>query len=72
MPKPFRGVVSVDIRDSVPDWEPFLQPKAPEGAPNGGSFFDMAPIGEALWVVDSVNGQVLQVTPAGEITRENP
>jgi hypothetical protein len=41
----------------------------PEGAPNGGSFFDMAPIGEALWVVDSVNGQVLQVTPAGEITR---
>jgi len=29
----------------------------------------MAPIGEALWVVDSVNGQVLQVTPAGEITR---
>jgi hypothetical protein len=41
----------------------------PEGAPNGGSFFDMAPIGEALWVVDAVNGQVLQVTPAGEITR---
>jgi arylsulfatase A-like enzyme len=34
MPKPFRGVVNVDIRDSVPDWEPFLQPKAPEGAPN--------------------------------------
>jgi DNA-binding beta-propeller fold protein YncE len=41
----------------------------PEGAPNEGSFFDMAPIGEALWVVDSVNGQVLEVTPAGEITR---
>ena len=34
MPKPFRGVVNVDIRDSVPDWEPYLQPKAPEGAPN--------------------------------------
>ena len=34
MPKPFRGVVNVDIRDSVPDWEPFLQPKAPEDAPN--------------------------------------
>ena len=34
MPKPFRGVVNVDIRDSVSDWEPFLQPKAPEGAPN--------------------------------------
>jgi len=41
----------------------------PEGAPNGGSFFDMAPVGENLWVVDSVNGQVLQVTPAGEISR---
>jgi arylsulfatase A-like enzyme len=34
MPKPFKGVVNVDIRDSVPDWEPFLQPQAPEGAPN--------------------------------------
>ena len=34
MPKPFKGVVNVDIRQSVPDWEPFLQPKAPEGAPN--------------------------------------
>ena len=34
MPKPFKGVVNVDIRDSVPDWEPFLQPKAPAGAPN--------------------------------------
>ena len=41
----------------------------PEGAPNGGSFFDMAPIGEALWVVDAVNGQVLQVTPAGDVSR---
>jgi arylsulfatase A-like enzyme len=30
----FRGTVNVDIRDSVPDWEPFLQPKAPPGAPN--------------------------------------
>ena len=41
----------------------------PEGAQTGGSFFDMTPIGEALWVVDSINGQVLQVTPAGKITR---
>jgi arylsulfatase len=30
----FKGKVNVDIRDSVPDWEPYLQPKAPEGAPN--------------------------------------
>jgi arylsulfatase A-like enzyme len=34
MGKRFAGVVNVDIRDSVPDWEPFLQPRAPEGAPN--------------------------------------
>lgn len=23
MPKPFQGKISVDVRDSVPDWEPF-------------------------------------------------
>jgi arylsulfatase A-like enzyme len=34
MTKPFQGVVNLDIRDSTPDWEPFLQPQAPEGAPN--------------------------------------
>jgi arylsulfatase A-like enzyme len=34
MAQPFRGVVNVDIRDSVPDWAPFEPPKAPEGAPN--------------------------------------
>ena len=41
----------------------------PEGAPNNGSFFAMVPVGETLWVVESVNGQVLQVTPEGEVTR---
>ena len=30
MPAPFKGVVNVDIRDSVPDWAPFQTPKAPE------------------------------------------
>ena len=30
----FKGKVELDIRDSTPDWEPFLAPKAPEGAPN--------------------------------------
>jgi len=30
----FQGKVELDIRDSVPDWEPFLAPKAPPGAPN--------------------------------------
>lgn len=34
MSKPFKGVINVDIRDSVPDWTPFEAPKAPEGAPN--------------------------------------
>jgi arylsulfatase len=34
MPKPFKGVVNVDVRDSVPDWEPYTQPIAPEGTPN--------------------------------------
>ncbi len=32
--KKFRGVIDVDIRDSVPDWSPFEAPKAPRGAPN--------------------------------------
>jgi arylsulfatase A-like enzyme len=34
MARPFRGKIDVDVRDSVPDWEPFMQPKAPAGAPN--------------------------------------
>src|SRR3954462_12478218 len=34
MTKPLKGVINVDTRHSTPDWEPYLQPKAPEGAPN--------------------------------------
>ena len=34
MTRPFKGVINLDERDSVPDWEPYLQPVAPEGAPN--------------------------------------
>ena len=34
MARPFKGVVNIDIKDSVPDWEPYTQPTAPEGAPN--------------------------------------
>jgi len=30
----FNGVVNVDVRDSIPDWTPYLQPQAPDGAPN--------------------------------------
>jgi len=32
--KTYRGKTSLDIGDSVPDWEPFLAPKAPVGSPN--------------------------------------
>jgi arylsulfatase A-like enzyme len=34
MGKRFRGVINIDDRDSVPDWEPYLQPAAPPGSPN--------------------------------------
>jgi arylsulfatase A-like enzyme len=34
MPKPFKGKIELDVRDSVPDWDAFLPDKAPEGAPN--------------------------------------
>ena len=34
MPIPFRGSVNIDIKDSVPDWEPYRQPMAPDGAPS--------------------------------------
>jgi arylsulfatase len=34
MATPFKGRIELDIRESTPDWEPFLQPQAPEGAPN--------------------------------------
>jgi len=32
--KPFKGVINVDIRDSVPDWSAYVQPVAPKDAPN--------------------------------------
>ena len=31
---PFKGLINVDIRDSVPDWTPFEAPRAPDGAPS--------------------------------------
>ena len=34
MTKPFKGTIDIDIRDSTPDWEPYRQPMAPEGAPS--------------------------------------
>ena len=34
MSKPFKGTINIDIKDSVPDWEPYAQPVPPEDAPN--------------------------------------
>lgn len=33
-PPGFKGVVNLDVRDSKPDWEPFIPKSAPKGAPN--------------------------------------
>jgi hypothetical protein len=32
--KPFKGKIELDIRDSVPDWSPYLADKLPEVTPN--------------------------------------
>ena len=32
--KPFEGVINVDVRDSVQNWGPYGETKAPEGAPS--------------------------------------
>ena len=34
MPAAFKGTIKHDIRDSIPDWNAFLDRKAPTGAPN--------------------------------------
>jgi len=34
MAKKFNGKIALDIRDSEPDWAPYLAPKAPADAPN--------------------------------------
>jgi arylsulfatase len=34
MTEPFKGVINIDVRNSVPDWTPYEQPKAPDGSPN--------------------------------------
>jgi arylsulfatase len=34
MAKEFEGTINIDIKESVPDWSPYTQPMAPEGAPN--------------------------------------
>ncbi len=34
MAREFKGKVELDIRDSTPDWDAFLTPRAPSGSPN--------------------------------------
>ncbi|MCO5320994.1 MAG: arylsulfatase [Microthrixaceae bacterium] len=34
MTRPWNGKLATDIRDAEPDWTPYTQPIAPEGAPN--------------------------------------
>ena len=34
MAERFKGKIALDIRDSEQDWDAFLPPKAPKGAPN--------------------------------------
>jgi arylsulfatase len=32
--KKFKGVIKLDVRDSKPDWDPYVPPSAPKDAPN--------------------------------------
>src|SRR6476469_6338635 len=32
--KKFKGVMKLDVRDSIPDWEPYTLTKAPKGSPS--------------------------------------
>ena len=34
MAKKFNGTINVDYRDSVEDWDAFMQPSPPKGSPN--------------------------------------
>ena len=34
MTMPFRGTINIDVRDSVPDWAPYMQPRRLRGAPS--------------------------------------
>ena len=34
MTQPFKGVIKLDVRDSVADWTPYALKRAPEGSPN--------------------------------------
>ena len=33
-PQEFKGDIKLDVRESTPDWNPYIRKKAPEGSPN--------------------------------------
>jgi arylsulfatase A-like enzyme len=47
-PSGFKGVIKLDVRNSKPDWTPFMPPKAPQGAPNF-LFILYDDTGQAAW-----------------------
>ncbi|MBV8551350.1 MAG: arylsulfatase [Acidobacteriaceae bacterium] len=55
MSKPFKGVLNLDVRDSTPDWEPYLPPSAPAGSPNV-LFLVIDDTGIAAW--DTFGGMI--------------
>jgi sugar lactone lactonase YvrE len=61
------ATVVADLSAWIPQNPPARLPA--EGFPNEGSLFAMLPVGDALWVSDAVNAQILSVTPAGEVAR---
>jgi arylsulfatase A-like enzyme len=47
-PSAFKGIIKLDVRNSKPDWTPFMPPKAPQGAPNF-LFILYDDTGQAAW-----------------------
>lgn len=59
MARPFRGVINLDVRESVPDWQPYAPPVAPEGSPNV-LFIVLDDTGIAAW--DTFGGLIQMPT----------
>src|SRR5664279_1259568 len=64
----FQGKIALDIRDSTPDWAPYLAPKAVPGAPNV-LFVAWDDIGYAT--MDVFGGPVQTPTMASLLTGRN-
>lgn len=55
----FRGLINMDVRDSVPDWEPFRPPSAAPGSPNV-LYVVWDDVGIAAW--DTFGGRIAMPT----------